>query len=223
MNLQEPHGSCPDGPPRQLAIFKFYGCHAKWTRTNWHCHEAHNDVISVISNIALSLSLLRTCGQGIGLAVVRSPVRTLPPRKYGGALMVWPGMPFPNLDCRIHHSPFFFEISINLACVFSYAHIYVRINFDPTWLCSFYVGWIPLEPWSWMTYGYTMDRSWINLNSWFIIWQMMLQVSIKQWVDIVMYSAKPPNPWAMGWSKAKLLLRDYCISPADAGIDKGLD
>ncbi len=51
------------------------------------------------------------CGQGCGLAVVRSPVRTLPPREYGGALVVWPGMPFPNLDGRIHQSPVFFGIS----------------------------------------------------------------------------------------------------------------
>ncbi len=29
---------------------------------------------------------------------------TLPPREYGGALVVWPGMPFPNLDGRIHQS-----------------------------------------------------------------------------------------------------------------------
>jgi hypothetical protein len=43
---------------------------------------------------------------GGGLAVVRSPVQTLPPREYGGALVVWPGMPFPNLDGRIHQSPF---------------------------------------------------------------------------------------------------------------------
>jgi hypothetical protein len=40
------------------------------------------------------------------LAVVRSPVRTPPPRAYGGALVVWPGMPFPNLDGRIHQSLF---------------------------------------------------------------------------------------------------------------------
>jgi hypothetical protein len=46
------------------------------------------------------------CGHGGGLAVVRSPVRTLPPREYGGALVVWPGMPFPNLDGRIHQSLF---------------------------------------------------------------------------------------------------------------------
>jgi hypothetical protein len=45
------------------------------------------------------------CGQGGGMAVVRSPFRTLPPRAYGGALVVWPGMPFPNLDGRIHQSP----------------------------------------------------------------------------------------------------------------------
>ncbi len=46
------------------------------------------------------------CGQDSGLAVVRSPVRTLPPRAYSGALVVWPGMPFPNLDGKIHQSPF---------------------------------------------------------------------------------------------------------------------
>ncbi len=34
-------------------------------------------------------------GHGVGLAIVWSPVRTLPPRVYGGALVVWPGMPFP--------------------------------------------------------------------------------------------------------------------------------
>jgi hypothetical protein len=50
------------------------------------------------------LGSLWPCGQGGGLAVVRSPVRTLPPREYGGALVVWPGMPFPNLDGRIHQS-----------------------------------------------------------------------------------------------------------------------
>ncbi len=36
-------------------------------------------------------------------------VRTLPPREYGGALVVWPGMPFPNLDGRIHQSLVFFR------------------------------------------------------------------------------------------------------------------
>jgi hypothetical protein len=53
------------------------------------------------------------CGQGGGLAVVRSPVRTLPPREYGGALVVWPqaGMPFPNLDGRIHQSLVLFLFS----------------------------------------------------------------------------------------------------------------
>jgi hypothetical protein len=35
-------------------------------------------------------------GQGIGLAIVWSSVRILPPRIYGGALLVWFGMPFPN-------------------------------------------------------------------------------------------------------------------------------
>ena len=35
------------------------------------------------------------CGQGIGLAIVLLPVRTLPPRDKGGALVVRPGMPFP--------------------------------------------------------------------------------------------------------------------------------
>jgi hypothetical protein len=53
------------------------------------------------------LGSLWPCGQGGGLAVVRSPVRTPPPRAYGGALVVWPGMPFPNLDGRIHQSPVF--------------------------------------------------------------------------------------------------------------------
>ncbi len=48
------------------------------------------------------------CGQGGGLAVVRSPVRTQPPLEYGGALVVWPGMPFPNLDGRIYQSPVFY-------------------------------------------------------------------------------------------------------------------
>jgi hypothetical protein len=38
--------------------------------------------------------------------VHQASVRTLPPREYGasGALVVWPGMPFPNLDGRIHQS-----------------------------------------------------------------------------------------------------------------------
>ncbi len=35
------------------------------------------------------------------------------PHAYGGALMVWPGMPFPNLDGRIHQSPFFFIATSN--------------------------------------------------------------------------------------------------------------
>jgi hypothetical protein len=58
------------------------------------------------------------CGQGGGLAVVRSPVRTLPPREYGGTLVVWPGMPFPNLDGRIHQSLvlLFTLISAHLNC-----------------------------------------------------------------------------------------------------------
>ncbi len=42
------------------------------------------------------------------MAVVRSPVRTLSPHEYGGALVVWPGMLFPNLDGRIHQSLVFF-------------------------------------------------------------------------------------------------------------------
>ncbi len=50
------------------------------------------------------------CGQDGWLAVVRSPVRTLPPREYGGALVVWPGMPFPNLDGRIHQSLVFTQL-----------------------------------------------------------------------------------------------------------------
>jgi hypothetical protein len=40
-------------------------------------------------------------------------VRTLPPREYGGALVVWPGMPFPKLDGRIHQSPVCFCIVVN--------------------------------------------------------------------------------------------------------------
>jgi hypothetical protein len=36
------------------------------------------------------------------LLTVRSPVQTLPPREYGGTLVV-----FPNLDGRIHQSPVF--------------------------------------------------------------------------------------------------------------------
>ncbi len=45
------------------------------------------------------------CGQGCRLAIVRLPVQTLPPRVYCGNLVVWPGMPFLNLDGRIHQSP----------------------------------------------------------------------------------------------------------------------
>jgi hypothetical protein len=56
------------------------------------------------------------CGQGGGLAVVRSPVRTLPPCAYGGALVVWPGMPFPNLDGRIHQSPLFIACFLAARC-----------------------------------------------------------------------------------------------------------
>ncbi len=36
-----------------------------------------------------------------------SEIGTLMPgyfHEYGGALVVWPGMPFPNLDGRIHQS-----------------------------------------------------------------------------------------------------------------------
>jgi hypothetical protein len=55
----------------------------------------------VTESIATPQSLLAPCN-------VRSPVRTLPPREYGGALVVWPGMPFPNLDGRIHQSLVFF-------------------------------------------------------------------------------------------------------------------
>jgi hypothetical protein len=31
----------------------------------------------------------------------------MPPLVYGGALVVWPGIPFPNLDGRIHQSTVF--------------------------------------------------------------------------------------------------------------------
>ncbi len=31
--------------------------------------------------------------------------RTLHPRVYGGALVVWPGMPFQIFDGRLHHLP----------------------------------------------------------------------------------------------------------------------
>ncbi len=53
------------------------------------------------------------CGQGGRLAVVRSPVRTLPPREYGGSLVVWPGMQSLNLDGRIHQSLFFFIVQFS--------------------------------------------------------------------------------------------------------------
>ncbi len=60
------------------------------------------------------------CGHDGGLAVVRSPVLTLPPREYGGSLVVWPGMPFPNLDGRIHQSPVL-ESSLNGGACFCLA------------------------------------------------------------------------------------------------------
>ncbi len=57
------------------------------------------------SNAVEAMNTGVQAAQNVGrLAVVRSAVRTLPPREYGGALVVWPGMPFPNLDGRIHHS-----------------------------------------------------------------------------------------------------------------------
>ncbi len=34
--------------------------------------------------------------EGIPSTIASYDVRTLPPRDYGGALVVWPGMPFPN-------------------------------------------------------------------------------------------------------------------------------
>ncbi len=73
---------------------------------NTHCvccsFLATSNLTPIVSII--EAGSLWPCGQGGGLAVVRSPVRTLPPREYGGALVVWPGMPFPKLDGRIHQS-----------------------------------------------------------------------------------------------------------------------
>ena len=42
-------------------------------------------------------------GQGIGMAIIWSPVRPLPPRDKGGALVVWPGMPFPSDGIIIYY------------------------------------------------------------------------------------------------------------------------
>ncbi len=68
------------------------------------------------SNCPMCQGSLWPCGQGGGLVVVRSPVRTLPPREYGGTLMVWPGMLFPNLDGRIHQSLVFLVVK-QLRCL----------------------------------------------------------------------------------------------------------
>jgi hypothetical protein len=91
-------------------------------------------------NCAYDGSSWPCCGQGGGLAV-RSPVRTLPPRAYGGALVVWPGMPFPNLDGRIHKSPVFYAVSTSLplessCCIFAGCALNASIlsRFGGRWL-----------------------------------------------------------------------------------------
>ncbi len=44
----------------------------------------------------IAVACVRNFGQGIVLVIIWSSVRTLPSRVYGGALVVWSGMPLPN-------------------------------------------------------------------------------------------------------------------------------
>jgi hypothetical protein len=79
------------------------------------------------------------CGQGGGLAIVGSPVLTPPPRAYGGALVAWPGMPFPNLDGRIHQSLVFsFSMYIQIY-IFTNMYVHATYHYETsrTWIYMF--------------------------------------------------------------------------------------
>jgi hypothetical protein len=109
--LQSTSTQCRFKPMTQLVHQQF----CQWLRI-WNPDKVYNWYIPYISGLSWP------CGLGGGLAVVRSPVRTLPQREYCGALVVWPGMQFPNLGGRIHQSP----VVVFMAAVYAWhrPHMY---------------------------------------------------------------------------------------------------
>ncbi len=73
---------------------KWKGIYLVWTR---YIYLEHEIIVKGFQMLHATIHWYYMCrglvvtGQGIGLAVVWSPVWTLPPRDKGGALVVWPG------------------------------------------------------------------------------------------------------------------------------------